>query len=167
METSQGVTGGSVGVVLGYAAAAAMVLLIFVQMGLFAVLLAPVMCVLHWVIASGRVPVIASHHRFLARTWLYALLAQVAVLGVIGVAFAEVWSLGTIVFDAIAAAEPGEEVAMAANSLSAYLDYTAGRPLLMLVGAFVIHAIATTVIGAWLSIRLVRRWLRWSDGQPA
>lgn len=158
---------GALGLVLGYASAAAMVLLIFVQLGLFVVLLAPVMCVVHWVTASGRDHLSASHHRFLARTWLYAMVAQLAVLATLGIAFTEVWNLGTIIFDAIAAAEPGEEAAMAFSSLTAYLDYTAGRPLFMLMAVFVIHGLATTVIGAWLSVRLVRRWLRWSDRQPA
>ncbi len=157
----------SVGVVLGYAGAASMVLLIFVQLGLLAVLLAPFLLVGHWMAARGKDPVSASHHRFLGRTWLYAALAQFAVLAAIGFAFTEVWNLGVIVVDAMAAAEPGEELAMAFQSLSAYLDYTAGRPLITLAAVFILHGVATTVIGAWLSVRLVRRWLRWSDRQAA
>jgi uncharacterized membrane protein len=165
--TPQSPSPAGIGVVLGYATAASMVLMIFVQLGLFAVLLAPVMCVLHWVTARGHDSVNASHHRFLARTWLYAIIAQLAVLTALGFAFAEVWNLGAIIIDAVAAAQPGEEAAMAFDSLAAYLDYTAGRPLFMLVAAFLVHGVATTVIGAWLSVRLVRRWLRWSDRRPA
>ena len=115
--TPQSPSPAAIGVVLGYATAASMVLMIFVQLGLFAVLLAPVMCVLHWVTARGHDSVNASHHRFLARTWLYAIIAQLAVLAALGFAFAEVWNLGAIIIDAVAAAQPGEEAAMAYDSL--------------------------------------------------
>lgn len=158
---------GSIGVVLGYAGGASVVLLIFVQLGLLAVLLAPFLLVGHYIAARGKDPVNASHHRFLGRTWLYAALAQFAVLAAIGFAFTEIWNLGSIVIDAIAAAEPGEELTMAFESLSAYLDYTSGRPLITLAAVFVLHGLATTLIGAWLSVRLVRRWLRWSDRMAA
>lgn len=152
---------------LGYGGGLALVSMVFLQMGLLTVLIAPFVWLVHRASAAGGDAVTRSHHRFLGRTWLLAALAQVLAIALIVLAFGEVLYLGQIVLDAVAAAEPGEALPLAVESLLAYLDHTRGAPLIKLVLALILFGLSSALIGIWLSVRLVRRWLRLSDQQPA
>lgn len=155
------------GLTLAYGGGLALVVMVFLQMGLLTILIAPFVWLVHRASAAGEGALAASHHRFLGRTWLLAAVIQLLVIALVVLAFGEVLTLGNIVLDAVAAADPGEEAWLAFDSLRAYLAHTHGLPLIKLVMALTLLGLSSAVIGLWLSVRLVRRWLRLSDGLPA
>jgi hypothetical protein len=155
------------GTVSGYLGAVGLALLVFSQLGLLALLLAPFGWLIHAAAARRSPPFAASHHRFLGRTWAFAGLALLAVYAVIAVPFWQLLSLAGIAMDAMAAADPGRELETAWASVMAYLQHSDGYSWLWMGLAIALHVSGTFLISAWLAVRLIRRWLRWSDRQFA
>lgn len=154
-------------IVVGYFGGVTLAFLVFSQLGLLALLLTPFALLLHAVAARQTPPFAASHHRFLARTWIYTALALLVVYALIAVPLWQLLSLAGVAVDAMAAADPGRELETAWASVSAYLQHREGYSLVWMGLALALHVSGAFLIAAWLAVRLIRRWLRWVDRLPA
>ena len=145
-------------VTIGYIVAAAIVAALWLGVG---ILLLPVMAVialLHWWAAAGQDALVASHHRWLGRHHALSVLALLFVLLAPLAALPTLFTSAMTVLNTLAyAPHPAETLAAAWPEL--------GIGTLML--AVFIATAGWLLVTLWLSIRLVRRWLRWADRRPA
>lgn len=151
----------------GYLGGCLLALLAFLNLGLVAMLLTPFAVVAHRWAARHSGPCAATHHRFLARTWLWTLLGYVLLYGLLVFPLWQALHVMDVAAQAHAAADPGREWETVISSLFAYLstyDAWAMGAALMVV---VLHGLASILIASWLAVRLIRRWLRWVDRRPA
>jgi hypothetical protein len=148
----------SVGVTFGYICAGAIAVALWLGVG---ILLIPVMAVIapiHWWAAAGQTPLIDTHHRWLARHHAISVLALLLVLFAPLAALPTLYTSAMTVLNTLAyAPHPAETLAAAWPEL--------GIGTLML--AVFVATAGWILVTLWLSIRLVRRWLRWADGRPA
>ena len=146
------------GVTAGYLLAGLIAAALWVGIG---VLLLPVMAVLallHWMAGSARDAVRQSHHRWLARHHALSVLALSLVLAVPLLAIPTLHSTADTVLNTIAyAPHPGETLAAAWPALD----------IEELVAAGFIAVAGWARVTLWLSVRVILRWLRWTEGRPA
>lgn len=147
----------------GYLGGALLVLMVFSQMGLLVLFLAPAALLLHGLAARRASPFAASHHRFLARTWGYSVAVLVLLYALIALPLWQLLTLVDVAADAVAAADRGRELETVWTSLSAYLRYGGGPSPLWMAVSVILHLGGSFLISAWLAVRLIRRWLRWSE----
>jgi uncharacterized membrane protein len=158
-------------VMVGYLLSGLVAALVFFSLGPVAFLLSPLLMIVFGIAAGGnRDALRRSHYWFQFRTqiWLLLALSLVYLLPLW-------WLWGS--FD-----PDGELVALLntrdseairawvelwlAESVFAAGAWT-GSAMALLFFYMVLHALVSMVIGIWLSIRLVRRLLRWTDRLPA
>lgn len=154
-------------VVWGYAAAAVMTALVFLQQGVLAILLAPVALLLHAQAALRSPRVAASHHRFLLRTWLYAALLHALLYAVLLLKVVDGALFLGALWDGLRAAsgEGGLERFLAIVEALIEADQWAAMEAVIVFA--LLHLLSAALLAAWLAVRLIRRWLRWCDGLPA
>jgi hypothetical protein len=154
-------------VTLGYFGGTLLPLLAFANLGTLLVLLSPFAIVLHRLAARDTPPTVASHHRFLARTWGGALVVYLLLYALLLLPLLLAFQVLEVALQAAAAADPGAVLPTVLTSLQAYLSTAPGWPVATAVLLFVVHGLASLIIATWLAVRLIRRWLRWSDRLPA
>lgn len=146
------------GVTLGYIAAGTLAAALWLGFGVLLVPLMLVMALLHWLAAAGTASVADSHHSWLGRH--HALSALALLLVLVAPLFAIptlLTSVMTVLNTLAYAPHPVETLA------AAWPELGVGT---LLLAAFV-AIIGWLLVTLWISIRLIRRWLRWSDNRPA
>lgn len=147
------------GVSAGYLLAAGMAAALWIGIG---VILLPVMLVLalaHGLAAAGRIGLAGSHHRWLAVHHLWSAGAIAIVLIAPLLAVPALLSNAMTVFNTLLyAPHPIATLAAAWSTL----DHGS-----MLAGAGLILFFSWFVVTFWISLRLLRRGLRWAEGVPA
>ena len=117
-----------------------------------------VIALLHWWAAAGQAPVPASHHRWPGRHHALSATALLLVLLAPLAALPTLFTSAMTVLNTLAyAPHPAETLAAAWPEL--------GIGTLML--AVFIATAGWLLVTLWLSVRLVRRWLRWADRRAA
>lgn len=148
----------SVGVTFGYICAGAIAAALWLGVG---ILLMPVMAVLalvHWWAAVAQTSLVSSHHRWLGRHHAISTLALLLVLLAPLAALPTLYTSALTVLNTLAyAPHPMETLA------AAWPELGVGT----LLAALFIATVGWMLVTLWLSIRLVRRWLRWADRRSA
>lgn len=147
------------GVTLGYLAGAAIAAALWIGLGIALLPVMLALAVLHAIAASGRVGRAGSHHRWLAAHHLWSvtgfLIVLIAPLASVPALLANTMTIfNTLVY----APHPLQTLAVAWPSL-------ANWPTLIDSGLTIV--IGWFVVTLWISIRLLRRGLRWAEGAPA
>ena len=156
MNTPTADTGASV--TLGYLAAGLIVAALWLGVGILLIPVMAVIALLHWWAAAGQAPVPASHHRWLGRHHALSATALLLVLLAPLAALPTLFTSAMTVLNTLAyAPHPAETLAAAWPEL--------GIGTLML--AVFIATAGWLLVTLWLSVRLVRRWLRWADRRAA
>ncbi len=151
----------------GYLSGALLVMLAFANLGPLLMLLAPFAYgACRWA-AGDASATVGSHLRFVGRTWIGALLAYLLLYALLLFPALLAIEALNVVIEAAAAADPGAVVPTVMRSLQAWLSTAPGWPLAAAVLMFVLHGLASFLIATWLAVRLIRRWLRWTDRLPA
>lgn len=151
-------TSGDVGVTFGYIGAGAIAAALWLGVGLLLIPVMAVIALLHWWAAAGQTPLVNSHHRWLGRHHAISVLALLAVLFAPLAALPTLYNSALTILNTLAyAPHPVETLAAAWPEL--------GLGTLML--ALFIATAGWLLVTLWLSIRLVRRWLRWADRRLA
>ncbi|ERJ20766.1 hypothetical protein SSPSH_000108 [Salinisphaera shabanensis E1L3A] len=146
------------GVTAGYIAAGAIVAALWLGVGILLIPVMAVIALLHWWAAAGQSALVASHHRWLGRHHAISATALVLVLVAPLAALPTLLTSAMTVLNTLAyAPNPVETLAVAWPEL--------GIGTLML--AVFVATAGWILVTLWLSIRLVRRWLRWADRRPA
>ncbi|ROO24752.1 hypothetical protein SAOR_14215 [Salinisphaera orenii MK-B5] len=149
---------GGAGVTLGYLTAAAVLAALWVGVGVVLIPVIAVLAIPHGLATGGADPVIAGHHRWLMRHHLWSAATLLLVLIAPLLAIPTLLDTTMTVLNTMAyAPHPMETLAAAWPEL--------GIGTLMLA-AFVAIA-GWLIVTLWLSVRLIRRWLRWMDRAPA
>ena len=150
--------GSNFGVTFGYIGAGAMTAALWLGVGLLLIPFMAVIALVHWWAAAGQTPLVNSHHRWLGRHHAISVLALLLVLFAPLAALPTLYNSAMTVLNTLAyAPHPMETLAAAWPEL--------GISTLML--ALFIATAGWLLVTLWLSIRLVRRWLRWADRRPA
>lgn len=144
------------GVSVGYLAAAAIAVSLWLGVGLLLMPVMLILALLHWWSAPTIDALAAGHHRWLAVHHLLSVGVLLAVL--IGPLFAlpALWTTAsTVVNTLIYAPNPGPTLAAAWQSLPI--------PTLLLAGF--VFVFGWLLASFWISLRLLRSGLRWADGR--
>lgn len=150
--------GNNFGVTFGYIGAGAIAAALWLGVGILLIPVMAVIALLHWWAAAGQAPLANSHHRWLGRHHALSVLALLAVLLAPLAALPTLYTSAVTILNTLAyAPHPAETLA------AAWPDLGLGTLMLALFIATAGWLLATL----WLSIRLVRRWLRWADRRPA
>jgi len=148
----------SFGVTFGYIGAGAIAVSLWLGVGLLLIPVMGVIALTHWWAAAGQTPLVRSHHRWLGRHHAISVLALLLVLFAPLAALPTLYNSALTILNTLAyAPHPGETLAAAWPEL--------GLGTLML--ALFVATVGWVLVTLWLSIRLVRRWLRWADRRGA
>lgn len=145
-------------VTAGYVGAGAIALALWLGVGILLIPVMAVIALLHGWAAPRHTPLAASHHRWLARHHVLSLIALLLVLVAPLAALPTLLTSAMTVLNTLAyAPHPVETLAAAWPEL--------GIGTLML--AVFVATVGWVLVTLWISVRLIRRWLRWADRQPA
>ena len=145
-------------VTAGYLAAGAMVAALWLGVGILLIPVMAVIALLHWWAAAGQNALLASHHRWLGRHHALSAIALLLVLLAPLAALPTLFTSAMTVLNTLAYAPPPAQTLAAA-----WPELGIGT---LMLAVFVATA-GWLLVTLWLSIRLVRRWLRWADRRPA
>lgn len=146
------------GVTLGYILAGTLAAALWFGVGVLLIPVMLVMALLHWLATPGTQTLADSHHRWLGRHHALSALALVLVLIAPLLALPTLLTSAMTVLNTLAyAPHPMETLAVAWPELGVGT---------LLLAAFVALA-GWLLVTLWISIRLIRRWLRWTDNRPA
>ncbi|HLQ84525.1 MAG TPA: hypothetical protein VK110_00085 [Salinisphaeraceae bacterium] len=146
------------GVTGGYLLAGCMLLLLWFGIGLLLLPIMAVLAVLHALRGLAVDGVARSHHLWLARHHLWATLALLLVTLTALTAVPLAVRSGSTMLNTLAQApSPLQTLAAAWPQL--------GLPHIVLLGLTAF--LGWLLVTLWLSIRLIRRWLRWIDRRKA
>lgn len=142
----------------GYILAACLIILLWFGFGLLLLPVMPVLAVVHALRGLALDGVPRSHHLWLARHHLWATLALLLVTAaaIVGVPLA-VESGATLINTLTQAPDPIATLAAAWPALR----------LPQIVSLGLLAFLGWLLVTLWLSIRLIRRWLRWIDRRRA
>ncbi|MBO9471404.1 hypothetical protein J7355_15045 [Endozoicomonas sp. G2_2] len=157
-ESSPAVETSNFGVTFGYIGAGTIAAALWLGVGILLIPVMAVVALVHWWAAAAQTPLVASHHRWLGRHHAISVLALLLVLFAPLAALPTLYNSALTVLNTLAyAPHPVETLAAAWPEL--------GIGTLML--ALFIATAGWILVTLWLSIRLVRRWLRWADRRAA
>lgn len=146
------------GVTLGYLAAGAIAAALWVGIGIVLIPLMVVMAIPHGLASSSGRPAVDSHHRWLCLHHLLSAAALVVVLVAPLLALPTLMHSATTILNTLAyAPHPIETLAAAWPQLG--VGTLAAATFIALAGWL--------LVTLWISVRLIRRWLRWMDGRAA
>lgn len=144
-------------VTLGYAAAGAIAAALWLGIGITLIPVMLLMALAHALAASDD-GLVRAHHRWLARHHLYSALVLIAVIVL------PVLTLPTLLDHTMTVINTLRYAPHPLETLAAAWPQLGVGTLLLAV--FI--ALAGWLIAMiWISLRLVRAWLRWMDGRPA
>jgi len=146
------------GVSLGYLVAAAVAASLWLGVGIVLLPGMLVLALVHWWAAPALDELAASHHHWLARHHLWSFIVLLAVLVGPLAALPALYETVTTVFNTLMhAPHPGETLTAAWQELN--------LPTLLLAGFVLLFG--WLVATFWISLRLLRVGLRWTDKRPA
>jgi hypothetical protein len=146
-------------VTLGYLIAAGIALSLWFGFGILLLPVMLIMALLHALAAPRSPSLAAGHHRWLAAHHLWSITALVEVPALALLAFPFLLSNAAVIFNTLIHAPHPIETLVAAWPAFIHPAALVGGGLALVSGWY--------VVTFWISLRLLRRGLRWAEGAPA
>jgi len=146
------------GITVGYLVAGATAAALWIGVGVLLMPLMLVFALLHWFAAGGHNPIAHSHHRWLARHHALSCVVLLLVLIAPLLVLPTLYNSAMTVLNTLAyAPHPAETLAAAWPQLG----------IGQLMFAVFVTSAGWLLATLWISVRVIRRWLRWTDRRPA